>query len=81
MKYGTLNFKIKLSLEECSHYKRNKYPNIYFKKAYLIGKINEKEVDFLTNYLLGFGTIIRNIDNELIKATYRDKIKILLNNI
>lgn len=45
---------------------------------YIIGKFNESELSFLTNYFLGFGEHIKILEPEQLKEEYVNKLHDIL---
>lgn len=83
--YRYLDFKVEISENGLTHYRQISYPNIFLEneddRFFLTGKINPSEIDFFSNYLLGYGLNVLSISPNEIKEAYIQLISNLQNSI
>lgn len=81
--YRTIPFKVKVSKFGKEKFLRKHFSNMSLKSIknddYIIGKFNESELSFLTNYFLGFGEHIKILEPEQLKKEYVNKLHDILN--
>ncbi|CEN27583.1 MAG: WYL domain-containing protein [Lactococcus sp.] len=83
--YRQMDFKVSIKASGRVFYKANAYPNIMIKEeegsTYLVGKINPQEIQFLANYLLGYGNDVLAINPPQVLAVYKGLVEEMVSNI
>lgn len=81
--YYDMAFKCEITKHGCEFFLLNKYPTMKIesdgKKYFLSGKINHREINYLTDYLLRFGVELNKIVKPIeLKKSYLKKLKEML---
>lgn len=82
--YYNFDFSCEITSHGKSKFLLNPYPKMNIKihnnKYYLTGKINNQELDYLADYLVGFSTNIKNIQPQKLKRLYLQKLERMITN-
>lgn len=83
--YRFLKFKVEVSKEAKTFYQTHHYASISFKTkgnlCFLVGEINPSELQFLANYLLGYGNSIKSIYPIELRKEYIRLVNTIQKNI
>lgn len=80
--HRNIPFKAKVSILGKEHFLKNQFANMSLEVVeddyFIVGKFHQNELDFLTNYFLGFGEHVEIVEPQQLKLAYVDTLRKIL---
>lgn len=81
--YHNISFRCQINQAGKQHFLRNHYPNLKLEEKdahiYLVGGYNQSELEYMTNYLIGFGNNLKIESPVQLQTAYLDTLKKMFN--